>query len=150
MNPSQSTIRFYKNGVDQGIAYSGEELPEGIYYPAISLYGQAAVRVNFGPSFLLKYDLPGCIAVSELHPMSSVHRKVHDDLISTIQSIKQITSDGRIRVKEKDKEKTNQDENKDRLYDRESERERVSEIREYVSILPVCTLVSAIDQHRVW
>ena len=31
-------INFYKNGVDQGVAYRGSEVPKGIYFPAISLY----------------------------------------------------------------------------------------------------------------
>lgn len=40
---------FYKNGVSQGIAFT--DIYEGTYYPAISLYKNASVKVNFGPSF---------------------------------------------------------------------------------------------------
>lgn len=37
-NPAQNKMGFYKNGVFQGIAYSGEEVPTGVYFPAVSLY----------------------------------------------------------------------------------------------------------------
>ncbi len=41
-------IIFFKNGVNQGVAY--EDLFEGMYYPAISLYKSCTVRerVNLG------------------------------------------------------------------------------------------------------
>lgn len=31
-------MSFYKNGVDQGVAFSGAEIPTGVYLPAISIY----------------------------------------------------------------------------------------------------------------
>jgi hypothetical protein len=31
-------IRFFKNGRDQGVAYSGKEVQSGVYFPAISIY----------------------------------------------------------------------------------------------------------------
>lgn len=34
------------------------------------------MRVNFGPSFIVKHDIPGTNAVSELQPMSPEDRKV--------------------------------------------------------------------------
>lgn len=37
-NNELNKIIFYKNGVDQGVAYSGEEIPPGVYFPAISVY----------------------------------------------------------------------------------------------------------------
>ncbi|KAA8579202.1 hypothetical protein FQN60_000024 [Etheostoma spectabile] len=40
---------FYKNGVSQGVAF--ENLFEGMYFPAISLYKSCTVSVNFGPHF---------------------------------------------------------------------------------------------------
>uniref|UniRef100_A0A4W6F1D7 Set1/Ash2 histone methyltransferase complex subunit ASH2 n=1 Tax=Lates calcarifer TaxID=8187 RepID=A0A4W6F1D7_LATCA len=40
---------FYKNGVSHGVAF--ENLFEGIYFPAISLYKSCTVSVNFGPHF---------------------------------------------------------------------------------------------------
>ncbi|CAL9682418.1 unnamed protein product [Knipowitschia caucasica] len=44
-----SKIIFYKNGTSQGVAF--ENLFEGLYYPAISLYKSCTVSVNFGPHF---------------------------------------------------------------------------------------------------
>ncbi|GLD71432.1 set1/Ash2 histone methyltransferase complex subunit ASH2 [Lates japonicus] len=46
---SPSRMIFYKNGVSQGVAF--ENLFEGIYFPAISLYKSCTVSVNFGPHF---------------------------------------------------------------------------------------------------
>uniref|UniRef100_A0A672NW35 Set1/Ash2 histone methyltransferase complex subunit ASH2-like n=1 Tax=Sinocyclocheilus grahami TaxID=75366 RepID=A0A672NW35_SINGR len=46
---SSSQIIFFKNGVNQGVAY--EDLFEGMYFPAISLYKSCTVSVNFGPHF---------------------------------------------------------------------------------------------------
>ncbi|XP_016423152.1 set1/Ash2 histone methyltransferase complex subunit ASH2-like [Sinocyclocheilus rhinocerous] len=46
---SSSRIIFFKNGVNQGVAY--EDLFEGMYFPAISLYKSCTVSVNFGPHF---------------------------------------------------------------------------------------------------
>lgn len=46
---SPSRMIFYKNGVNQGVAF--ENLFEGIYFPAISLYKSCTVSVNFGPHF---------------------------------------------------------------------------------------------------
>lgn len=37
-NLTSNSISFFKNGVDQGVAYSGSEIPGGIYFPAVSLY----------------------------------------------------------------------------------------------------------------
>uniref|UniRef100_A0A3Q3NP79 Ash2 like, histone lysine methyltransferase complex subunit n=1 Tax=Labrus bergylta TaxID=56723 RepID=A0A3Q3NP79_9LABR len=44
-----SRMIFFKNGVSQGVAY--ENLFEGLYFPAISLYKSCQVSVNFGPHF---------------------------------------------------------------------------------------------------
>uniref|UniRef100_A0A8C0YF16 Ash2 like, histone lysine methyltransferase complex subunit n=1 Tax=Cyprinus carpio carpio TaxID=630221 RepID=A0A8C0YF16_CYPCA len=41
---SPSRMIFFKNGVNQGVAY--EDLFEGMYYPAISLYKSCTVREN--------------------------------------------------------------------------------------------------------
>ena len=35
---SLNNMSFYRNGVDQGVAYRGAEIPAGIYFPAVSLY----------------------------------------------------------------------------------------------------------------
>ncbi|XP_062515147.1 set1/Ash2 histone methyltransferase complex subunit ASH2-like [Corticium candelabrum] len=45
-----SKIIFFKNGKSQGIAW--EDIYDGSYYPAISLYKNASVLMNFGPEFL--------------------------------------------------------------------------------------------------
>ncbi|KAL0280936.1 UNVERIFIED_CONTAM: hypothetical protein PYX00_002085 [Menopon gallinae] len=42
-------IYFYKNGVCQGLAF--EDIYQGAYYPAISLYKSTTITVNFGPNF---------------------------------------------------------------------------------------------------
>uniref|UniRef100_A0A8C4DNY2 Set1/Ash2 histone methyltransferase complex subunit ASH2 n=1 Tax=Dicentrarchus labrax TaxID=13489 RepID=A0A8C4DNY2_DICLA len=47
MTPSR--MIFFKNGVSQGVAF--ENLFEGLYFPAISLYKSCTVSVNFGPHF---------------------------------------------------------------------------------------------------
>ena len=43
----------FKNGKCHGSAYT--DINEGTYYPAISLYKNASVSVNFGPRF--KYPI---------------------------------------------------------------------------------------------
>jgi len=47
-----SEIKFYKNGKPLGTAFTN--INDGIYYPAISLYRNAKVRVNFGSNGWLK------------------------------------------------------------------------------------------------
>ncbi|ERE89633.1 set1/Ash2 histone methyltransferase complex subunit ASH2 [Cricetulus griseus] len=59
-----SEIIFYKNGVNQGVAY--KDIFEGVYFPAISLYKSCTVSINFGPSF--KYP-PKDLTY---HPMSDM------------------------------------------------------------------------------
>eukprot|EP00123_Amoebidium_parasiticum_P009309 comp19390_c0_seq1/m.22411 comp19390_c0_seq1/g.22411 ORF comp19390_c0_seq1/g.22411 comp19390_c0_seq1/m.22411 type:complete len:607 (-) comp19390_c0_seq1:221-2041(-) len=44
-----SKLVYYKNGKCQGVAF--ENINGGLYYPAVSLYMQASVTVNFGPKF---------------------------------------------------------------------------------------------------
>ncbi len=43
-------IRFFKNGKDQGPAFT--QIPGARYYPAVSLYMMGKVRVNFGPLWI--------------------------------------------------------------------------------------------------
>nr|XP_040147742.1 set1/Ash2 histone methyltransferase complex subunit ASH2 [Ictidomys tridecemlineatus] len=59
-----SEIIFYKNGVNQGVAY--KDIFEGVYFPAISLYKSCTVSINFGPCF--KYP-PKDLTY---HPMSDM------------------------------------------------------------------------------
>ena len=44
-----STIHFFKNGVHQGIGF--QDIYAGSYFPAVSLYKNITVSVNFGPNF---------------------------------------------------------------------------------------------------
>lgn len=46
---SGSKIYFFKNGESQGAAFGN--IYGGAYYPAISIYKNATVSVNFGPNF---------------------------------------------------------------------------------------------------
>jgi hypothetical protein len=90
-NIDNNQIRFFKNGKDQGIAYKGgKDIPLGVYFPAISLYMQSSVRVNFGPSFILRHDIFGANAVSEVQPMNPDERKNHDNRISEIRKSNKI------------------------------------------------------------
>lgn len=36
--PGSNKIEFFKNGKSQGIAFSGEEIPLGIYFPSVSIF----------------------------------------------------------------------------------------------------------------
>lgn len=44
-----SKIIFFKNGKSQGVAFGG--INAGAYYPAVSIFKNATVSVNFGPNF---------------------------------------------------------------------------------------------------
>lgn len=44
-----SKIIFFKNGECQGEAFI--DIHHGAYYPAISIYKNATVSINFGPNF---------------------------------------------------------------------------------------------------
>ncbi|KAL9979830.1 hypothetical protein ACROYT_G017548 [Oculina patagonica] len=44
-----SQVKFYKNGLCQGVAW--QDIYDGTYYPAVSLYKNATVTLNFGPDF---------------------------------------------------------------------------------------------------
>uniref|UniRef100_A0A8C4QHN1 Ash2 like, histone lysine methyltransferase complex subunit n=1 Tax=Eptatretus burgeri TaxID=7764 RepID=A0A8C4QHN1_EPTBU len=45
----KNKMSFYRNGQNQGVAF--EDIFDGNYYPAISLYRNCTVTVNFGPIF---------------------------------------------------------------------------------------------------
>ncbi|CAM9183170.1 unnamed protein product [Ectocarpus sp. 4 AP-2014] len=71
---SFNEIRFFKNGRDQGVAYSA--LKPGTFFPAVSLYMGGSVRVNFGPDFV--YPPPrslGYKPVAALRPYSKDEMK---------------------------------------------------------------------------
>ncbi|XP_006824960.1 set1/Ash2 histone methyltransferase complex subunit ASH2-like [Saccoglossus kowalevskii] len=44
-----SKIILYKNGVCYNVAW--QDIYEGVYYPAVSIYKNATVSINFGPDF---------------------------------------------------------------------------------------------------
>lgn len=46
-NANNNQIIFYKNGCDQGVAYSGSEIPKGIYFPALSIYMKVKQHYSF-------------------------------------------------------------------------------------------------------
>ena len=83
---SNNEIRFFKNGKDQGIAYRGDEIPMGVYFPAISVYQYAQVRMNFGPSFILQHDIYGANALSEVQPMNPQDRREHEARIADLRA----------------------------------------------------------------
>lgn len=54
-NPELNQMRFFRNGRDLGIAYSGVDIPLGVYFPAVSLYmkvAYASLPLSFFLSFL--------------------------------------------------------------------------------------------------
>jgi hypothetical protein len=57
-------VRFYLNGIDQGVAFA---VPPRTFYPAVSLYGPARVRANFGPTWLA--TPPGAEELPLLSPL---------------------------------------------------------------------------------
>jgi hypothetical protein len=77
-------ILFFKNGLpmgefviskgkrEGGAAFEG--IPDGVYYPAVSLYMGASVKVNMGPHFIYPpRKLPA--GLKSLHPVSDLCQK---------------------------------------------------------------------------
>ena len=60
-----SRIECFKNGVSQGVAW--EDIFDGTYYPAVSLYKNVAVSVNFGPKLICPPR-----GLNDYQPMSDV------------------------------------------------------------------------------
>ncbi len=86
---TKNHIRFFKNGEGQGhfIVSRGtrtggeafEDIPKGMYYPAISPYMGGAARVNFGPYFIHPpRGLPSGMKVKPLSDVCPVPPKVDD------------------------------------------------------------------------
>lgn len=77
-----SQIIFFKNGESQGIAFN--DIFDGTYYPAASLYMGGTVKFNFGPTFKypppLKYS-PLCNALPPSEPLPPDEVK-QDDVLS--------------------------------------------------------------------
>jgi len=75
-----SKIVFYKNGKCCGTAY--ENIYEGAYYPAVSIFQGATLRCNFGPNF--KYPPPpGVRPISERAEEMAVELTLADMLFLT-------------------------------------------------------------------
>lgn len=36
--PDANEMRFFKNGIDQGVAFKGKEISPGVFFPAVSTY----------------------------------------------------------------------------------------------------------------
>lgn len=58
-----SWVTFAKNGRAQGTAFA--DIPAGTYYPSVSLYNGATLRVNFGATAFAHPPGPGVRAVHE-------------------------------------------------------------------------------------
>ncbi|XP_072165071.1 set1/Ash2 histone methyltransferase complex subunit ASH2-like [Diadema setosum] len=74
-----SKIIFFKNGENKGVAF--ENLYEGTYHPAISLYKQCSASINFGPDF--KFPPKGISdfrPISDLAYLSAVEQTISDIL----------------------------------------------------------------------
>lgn len=82
-----SEIAFFKNGKCHGIAY--KDVYEGVYYPAVSIYQNANVTMNFGPNFKYPIDddqfkaRPICELANDTfieHSLSDlIHHVTHDE-----------------------------------------------------------------------
>jgi Set1/Ash2 histone methyltransferase complex subunit ASH2 len=90
-------IRFFKNGVSMGqfVINKGKReggvafaIPDGVYYPAISLYMGASVKVNMGPHFIYQpKKLPAGI---KIQPVSNLcpPPKLVEEVVTRIQKEK--------------------------------------------------------------
>lgn len=75
-----SKIEFFHNGRSCGIAY--EDIYGGFYYPAVSLFGAAAIRVNFGPH--LRHLPRGARPMCE-RPLESQHEQTLSDILHMVE-----------------------------------------------------------------
>lgn len=72
-----SQMIMYKNGVSQGVAF--EDVFEGVYYPALSLYKNSKVRMNFGPNFRCPpQGLKDCRPMSEAASQTMIEYALAD------------------------------------------------------------------------
>ena len=67
-------MEFFKNGVSQGKAYE-DQIFSGEYFPCISIYKSATVRVNFGPRFRFRPRTE--------HPFKPFQCRSYDDIIES-------------------------------------------------------------------
>ncbi|KAG1676274.1 Set1/Ash2 histone methyltransferase complex subunit ASH2 [Nymphon striatum] len=71
-----SLIKFYKNGVCQGVAW--DDINAGTYYPAASLYKGASVTFNFGPKFKFEPKEKAFKGINEAAHENIIHQTVAD------------------------------------------------------------------------
>jgi Set1/Ash2 histone methyltransferase complex subunit ASH2 len=55
--PKNNIMKFYKNGNDQGIAFKGNEIPTGIYFPSISVYMKVCMHCTLHITHYIVYTL---------------------------------------------------------------------------------------------
>ncbi|XP_064457594.1 set1/Ash2 histone methyltransferase complex subunit ASH2-like [Ornithodoros turicata] len=72
----KSQITYYKNGECMGVAW--QDINEGTYYPAISLYKSCTVKLNFGPNFKHKPKDVTCSGMDEIVKKAMIHQTVSD------------------------------------------------------------------------
>lgn len=68
-------IEYFVNGVSCGQAFN--DIYRGFYFPAVSLYHQATIRMNFGPSFIHPPS-EGVKAMCERPAELAVHQSISD------------------------------------------------------------------------
>ena len=71
-----SSISFFKNGKNQGVAF--EDIFQGVYYPAASLYKNSTVEFNFGPKFKFLPSLPFYKPMSDRVEQMAVEQSLSD------------------------------------------------------------------------
>ncbi|EEC19738.1 trithorax protein ash2, putative [Ixodes scapularis] len=85
-----SRIAFYKNGECVGTAW--QDVNEGTYYPAVSLYKNCTVRFNFGPDFKhMPRDVP-CLGINEIVNRTIIQQTV-SDLLYLVENERQLKLD---------------------------------------------------------
>lgn len=79
----RSAVAFSVNGVWQGVAF--EEIPQGIYFPAASLFTEprqfepATITFNFGPTF--EFSPPALDGFATPKPMSARGLSTEETLV---------------------------------------------------------------------
>ncbi|KAI1727461.1 set1/Ash2 histone methyltransferase complex subunit ash-2 [Ditylenchus destructor] len=61
-----SRVEYFRNGVSCGTAFN--DIYGGFYYPAVSLFRNATLRCNFGPTF--KYPPPGLKSTAKVQSLT--------------------------------------------------------------------------------
>ncbi len=68
------SVLFFKNGLPSGgVAFA--QVPNGVYYPAVSMFGGGSVRVNFGPHMALP-PAPDALPCPSWMPASALENRL--------------------------------------------------------------------------